>query len=213
MRTPRSNTAASIALALALGMAAVGLTACTDAPPTAAPESAIATPTPQIDPDTTLWTIQPAGDQLDLEDADVQALQKIVALHSGASDNRSPGTVADSVSAEASYFTQVFNDRLATQGYRDALIALYVDNDLTIEQTGVAWMQSTIDADRTHATVGFESLFRIVGASEGYLHELDVEAGTELAQPREYTLTKIDGVWLIDDIAKGPLRKTAPTSP
>lgn len=66
---------------------------------------------------------------------------------------------------------------------------------------------------RTKATVGFESLFRIDSASEGYLHALDVDAGQEFTQPREYTLTKIDGEWLIDDIAKGPLRSTSAPAP
>ncbi|WP_341976306.1 hypothetical protein [Microbacterium sp. LWO13-1.2] len=208
MKSIRSSRLVSIAIALAVAsVSAAGLSGCTDTPPAASPQ-ADASPTPRFDPDATLWTIASTGEQLDLEDADVQALQKVVALHSGASDNRSPGTATASVAAETSYFTPAFAERLSVQGYNDAVVALYVDNDLTIEQTGVAWMPSSIDADREYATVGFESLFQIVGASEGYLHELDVAAGTQLAQPREYTLTKVDGQWLIDDIAKGPLRKT-----
>lgn len=208
-----------LALLLGVAIGVAGLSGCTDAAvPTGTTESApsttpIAGPTPGFDPDDTLWTIASTGEQLALDDPDVQELQKVVALHSGASDNRSPDTVEASVSAEQDAFSPLFLDRLAGEGYADAVVAMYVDNDLTITQTGVAWTPSTIDADRTHATVGFESLFRIDSASEGYLHALGVEAGAELAQPREYSLTKIDGIWLIDDIAKGPLRSLANDGP
>ncbi len=197
-----------LALLAALGFGAVGLSACTDSPSTEVEVSPSTTPTPNFDPDETLWTIATTGEQLSLEDSDVQALQKVVALHSGVSDNRSPATVEGSVTAEVSFFTPSFRQELEGEQYADAVVAMYADNDLTIEQTGVAWMQSTIDPDRQHATVGFESIFRIVDASEGYLHEFDVDAGAELAQPREYSLTKIDGAWWIENISKGPARST-----
>jgi hypothetical protein len=209
MPPPRSTSALLLSLALLAGGAA--LVGCTESSPPAT--STTPSATPKFDPDATLWTIASTGEQLSMEDQDVQDLQKVVALHSGASDNRSPATVEDSVVSEESFFTPLFIDKLGDDGYREALVSLYVDNDLTIEQTGVGWMQSTIDAGRTKATVGFESLFRIVSASEGYLHELGIDAGAEFAQPREYTLTKIDGVWLIDGIAKGPLRATSEPAP
>lgn len=205
----RHRTTAALSLALALIVTAV-LTGCTEPAASAAPSTSA---TPRFDPDATLWSISSTEEALGLDDPDVQALQQVVALHSGASDNRSPATVAESVTAEEMYFTPLFSEKLAAQGYRDAVVAMYDDADLTIEQTGVAWLQSTIDADRLHATVGFESLFAIVEASEGYLHELDVDPGAEFAQPREYSLTKVDGVWLIDDISKGPLRKSAEPTP
>lgn len=209
----RRRTTAALSLALALIVTTV-LTGCAEPAGTeAASPAPSASATPRFDPDATLWSISSTEDALGLDDPDVQALQQVVALHSGASDNRSPATVAESVTAEEMYFTPLFSEKLAAQGYRDAVVAMYDDADLTIEQTGVAWLQSTIDADRLHATVGFESLFAIVEASEGYLHELDVDPGAEFAQPREYSLTKVDGVWLIDDISKGPLRKSAEPTP
>ncbi|WP_102193869.1 hypothetical protein [Microbacterium aurantiacum] len=209
MKSIRSRRAVSITIALAIAsVSAAGLSGCTDAPP-AASASAASSPIPEFDPDDTLWTVDSTGEQLELEDADVQALQQVVALHSAASDNRSPSTIVDSVDAELRSFSELFTEKLTAQGYREGVIALYVDNDLSIEQTGVAWLVSTLDEEREHATVGFESIFRIVGASEGYLHQIGVAAGEELAQPREYSLTKIDGTWLIDDIKKGPLRKSA----
>lgn len=213
MRSTRSRSISALLLTLALLAGGTTLAGCTDASSPAASAAPSAKPTPGFDADASLWAIASTGEQLSLEDEDVQALQEVVALHSGASDNRSPETVSQSVDAEETFFTPLFIDKLGTDSYRDALVAMYVDNDLTIEQTGVAWTPSTIDAGRTKATVGFESLFRIVSASEGYLHELGVEAGAEFAQPREYTLTKIDGEWLIDDIAKGPLRATSGPTP
>ncbi|MGH3688905.1 MAG: hypothetical protein ACRDT7_02000 [Microbacterium sp.] len=213
MRTTRPRSTSALLLTLALLAGGGSLIGCTDSSSPAASAAPSATPTPGFDPDATLWTLASTGEELSLEDEDVQALQEVVALHSGASDNRSPATIVDSVDAEESFFTPLFVEKLGTDSYRDALVAMYVDNDLTIEQTGVAWTPSTIDAGRTKATVGFESLFRIVSASEGYLHELGVDAGAEFAQPREYTLTKIDGEWLIDDIAKGPLRATSQPTP
>lgn len=209
MKTTRSRPASVLSLALTLVIATT-LTGCTEPAPTASePVPPSASATPGFDPDATLWTIASTEEPLSLDDPDVQALQQVVALHSGASDNRSPETVAASVTAEEVYFTPLFTEKLAGQGYRDAVVALYGDAELTITQTGVAWLPSTIDADRQHATVGFESLFEIVSASEGYLHELDADAGAEFAQPREYALTKVDGAWLIDDIIKGPLRTSA----
>ncbi|WP_217178901.1 hypothetical protein [Streptomyces sp. AC495_CC817] len=197
-------------VALLIGLAA--LTGCTDSAPDAAPAAgSTSTPTPSVDPDDTLWRVTSTDERLPLEDPDVQELQKVVALHSGVSDNRSPATVRASVAAEEESFAPLFLERLSGQGYEEAVVAMYVDNDLTIEQTGVAWTPSTVDADRMHATVGFESIFRIVSASDGFLHELDAEAGVEVVQPREYRLTKIDGAWLIDDIEKGPLRKAQGT--
>ncbi|MEV4736731.1 MULTISPECIES: hypothetical protein [unclassified Microbacterium] len=185
----------------------IALTACTVTTENPRSESTSTTPTPGFDPTDTLWSIRSTHEELPLDDHDVQELQKAVALHSGVSDNRSPDSVRASVATEAESFAPLFRERLATEGYADAVVAMYVDNDLTIEQTGVAWTPSTVDEDRTHATVGFESIFRIVSASEGFLHELEAEAGVEVVQPRQYRLTKIDGEWLIDDIEKGPLRK------
>lgn len=213
MRTTPSRSTSALLLTLALLAGSMSLTGCTEPTPPAASNAPSATPTPGFDPDATLWTLTSTGEQLPLDDADVQAVQQVVALHSGASDNRSPASVADSIVAEESFFTPLFVTKLSDTGYRDALVAMYVDNDLTIEQTGVAWTPSSIDESRTKATVGFESLFRIVTATEGYLHELGAEAGAEFAQPREYTLTKVDGEWLIDDIAKGPLRSTSQPAP
>ncbi|MFF3026178.1 hypothetical protein [Microbacterium sp. NPDC057944] len=209
------TTAKALAVLVSLVIGSVALSGCTDSGPSTASEGSAATPsaspTPHFDPDDTLWTIASTGEHLTLDDPDVQALQQVVALHSGASDNRTPSTVADSVAAEEQFFSPLFLDKLAGEDYADAVTAMYVDNDLSIAQTGVAWTASTIDADRQHATVGFESLFTIVSASDGFLHELGADAGDEFAQPREYTLTKVEGAWLIDDIAKGPLRAAAAT--
>lgn len=197
-------------VALLIGI--FGLSGCTDSPTDISEETSSATPTPAFDPEDSLWSIASTDERLSLDDPDVQELQKVVVLHSGVSDNRSPDTVQASVAAEEESFAPLFLDKLSAQGYGDAVVAMYVDNDLTVQQIGVAWTPSTIDADRQHAKVGFESIFRIVSASDGFLHELDLEPGAEVVQPREYELTKIDGVWLIDDIEKGPLRK-APTMP
>ena len=209
MHTTRSRSVSALLLTVALMAGGASVVGCTESSSPAASAAPSATPTPRFDPDATLWTIASTGEHLSLEDEDVQALQEVVALHSGASDNRSPATASESVDAEEAFFTPLFATKLADGGYGDAVVAMYVDNGLTIEQTGVAWTPSSIDTGRAKATVGFESLFRIVGASEGYLHELGIEAGAEFAQPRQYTLIKVDGEWLIDDIDKGPLRSVS----
>jgi hypothetical protein len=207
-RALRATVAALVAAA-----ASIGLLGCSSAPAEddarGGDTAAQAAPAPVRDPEQTLWRLEGSDTSLPLDDTDVIALQRVVALHSAVTDTRSAETIADSVEQEQVYYTDLFQDRLDAQAYAAATTALYRDNNLAVEQQAVGWLESSLSEDRTRATVGFESHFAFTAASEGYLRHLDAETGTTYVQPREYSLVKADGTWLIDNIQKGALRTTS----
>ncbi len=208
MPTRPARAGLAICLILAAMCALTGCVGQPDAASPAPPAAESAPPQPQRDSTQTLWTIEGSDTPLLDDDPDVIAIQRTVALHSAAVDNRTANTVETAVGEEFSFYSEEFIAKLDAEGYRDATIALYRDNDLTTEQLGVAWSRSTISQDRIRATVGFESILHFTTGIDEYLRARDLEQNERYAQARELTLVKVGDVWMIDDIRKAPLAKS-----
>ncbi|MCO1338957.1 hypothetical protein BJH93_08630 [Kocuria polaris] len=202
---PRKYTLTGCAIAVVLlSGCANALDSGTDPAPATASEHQ-----PQRDGESSLWHVEGAATSLPEDDPDVIALQRAVALHSAAVDNRSAGNVEDTLDAEYQHYSDGFSRMLEDQNHRASTEDLYQDHDLQTRQLGVAWTTSSLSADRNRAVVGFESIFEFTAGDETYLNERELELDERYAQPREITLVRAGEEWVIDNIEKGPLRAAA----
>ncbi|MFC7615440.1 hypothetical protein ACFQV2_20000 [Actinokineospora soli] len=155
------------------------------------------------DKGTTIHTLQD-------DDPNVTAVRKLVALHSGAVDNRSPDTVSGSVEVEFSFYDKAFAARLESERYADKLVRLFTDNALTTRQTSVAWYQSTFHQDMRTAKVDMESTFEFTAASPEYLAANQFELNKPYTQRRTLSLHLDGDTWRIGTIEKSHLSKPNP---
>ena len=205
MRRTRIIVVSTLLLALMTGCTPTP----TDVAPTTVSETAAPQPTaPQRDEASTLWHLEGSDETLPDDDPDVIALQRTVALHSATVDDRAPDTVDAALEDEFAFYTPAFVASLDDAQYRQTASAMYRDNGLATRQLGVAWTTSTISADRTRASVGFESIFEFTAGSDAYLSERGLKTGERYAQPRELSLVRDGDAWLIDGIQKGPLSRS-----
>lgn len=207
---------AAIAALLALGM---GMSGCSDPSPSgdaAVPTAASpALPNPSDDAEVTvpddlagqtLWSIAGSGEALPDDDPDVQAVRTLVTVHSGAVDDRGPETVDRALEEEYSAYSPQFSATLDAVDWRTRSIARTLDRAVVSQQAGLAWMPSTISADRRSATAQYEAFIVFTAADGAFFAENDIQPGREYSMSRMVEAEKIDGVWLISDVRESSLR-------
>ncbi|MEU4746327.1 hypothetical protein AB0G02_38515, partial [Actinosynnema sp. NPDC023658] len=143
------------------------------------------------------------------DDSNVTAVRKVVALHSGVVDNRTPETVWDSVEHEFSFYHRDFVQRLDSEQYRDKLVRLFGDNALSTRQVSVAWYESTFHEGMRTAEVRMESTFEFTTASPDYLAANRFELNKPYTQRRTVSLSLEGDTWRIGMMEKEPLTKSA----
>ena len=202
MRTP--PTAPLLALVLVICAFLVGCTPTADSDsPTGTGET---TPTPSRTEGQTLWTIAGTEQQLPDDDPDVQAVRTLVTVHSGVVDNRAPETIEASLEKEFNFYTPEFAAALENVGWRTITLKRANSSAAILEQHGIAWMQSTINAKRITANVRYESYVVFTSGTEAFLQDNGLTLGTEYVMVREVTATVHDGEWLISDVRESGLQ-------
>ena len=211
MRTRTSATVILIAAASALC-----ITACNATAPTGSGSSLVKSPSPAalsptIQPGQSIWHLAKsdgtAGASVPDDDPDVQAAQKVVALHTRTVDQRSATNVASSVAQEETFYTKTFTTALSRNDYAGKTKNLFTTSQLETRSLAIAWYVSTLSPDRKTAHAEIDATFDFVRAEPGFLSTNQFALNKPYTQHRTLTLVKEGNRWLINDITKQPLTR------
>jgi len=210
MRTRTSATVILIAAASALCITACNATAPTGAGSSPAQSPSPAALSPTIRPGQSIWHLAKsdgtAGASVP-DDADVQAVQKAVALHTRTVDQRSATNVASSVAQEETFYTKAFTTALGRNDYAGKTKNLFTTSQLETRSLAIAWYVSTLSPDRNTAHAEIDATFDFVHAEPGFLSTNQFALNKPYPQHRTLTLVKEGNRWLINDITKQPLTR------
>ncbi|GGE98921.1 hypothetical protein [Mycetocola zhadangensis] len=209
MRT--TQTPPLLCLALLVGALLVGCTPGSAGGEGIGGDPAASTPAPSRAEGQTLWSVTGTDEQLPDDDPDVQAVRTLITVHSGVIDNRSPENIEASLEEEFGLYTPEFAATLDGVDWRETALERVASGASVVEQRGVAWMQSSIDAERSTASVQYESYVVFTAGDEAFLRDNGITLGAEYLMIREVTAAVHDGEWLISGIRESGLQpRTSP---